>query len=53
MFMLTETGFFLHGDPGIVADMLTGTGQTVEKGCFAGIGITGKGDIDFIGHQEI
>jgi hypothetical protein len=35
---------FLDGDTGEVGDLLPGTGQTVEYGGFAGVGISGEGN---------
>ena len=39
--------FFLHGNPGPVSDELIGTRQGVEKGGLAGIGVPGKGNLEF------
>ncbi|MPN26454.1 hypothetical protein SDC9_173879 [bioreactor metagenome] len=39
-----NSGFPLHGHTGIVAHMLTGSGESIEYGAFPAIGVAGKSD---------
>jgi len=36
--------FFFHGDAGVVADFLAESGEGVEEGCFAAVGVADDGD---------
>jgi hypothetical protein len=43
---------FVHGDPRIIAHLLPGSGQGIEECGFAGVGISGQGESQFLGHRK-